>query len=87
MCNCLTWQASDSIEQGRWLNILIKETGYIGQGGAVEYNYIDEDGEHVNGVLDDLDLYDEVNVRQNRTAKGYDGRLPKALKFAPWSRL
>ena len=60
--------------------MLIKETGYIGQGGAVEYNYIDEDGENVQAVVDDL--YDEVNDKQNRPLKGYDGKGRKMIWLA-----
>ena len=44
------------MEQGRWLSILIKETGYVGQEGP-EYNYIDDDDDD---RADSTEVYDEV---------------------------
>ncbi len=67
-------QTADTLEQGKWLSVLIKESGCgsirpppggVSPGGApsaAEYTYMDEDevGEAPVASAEDDDVYDEV---------------------------
>ena len=59
----IEFQTADTLEQGKWLSVLIKESGCGGNRSgtsSLEYTYVDDDEGVEAPTAESEDIYDEV---------------------------